>query len=77
MNCNVLFEVNFLGEASVTALFLASKGFFASMDAEVVNEVMPLAEVEIAVGVIAFENSYHSISLGILKFVDPILFRHG
>jgi hypothetical protein len=48
MDRNVLFEVNLLGEASVTALLVAGKGFFSSVDSQMVNEVMPLAEVKAA-----------------------------
>ena len=70
----MLFEVNFLGEASVATVLLAGKGFLASVDSQVVNEVMPLSEVQVTHLVIAFQDSDHSVGFWILKFVNSVSF---
>lgn len=73
----MLLKVNLLGKAGVASIFLASKRFLTGVDSEMINEVMPLAKVKAALGVIALENRDHTVSFWVLELVHAILLCLG
>jgi hypothetical protein len=77
MDDNMLFEVDFLGEARIASFLSAGKGFLAGVDSQMIDEVVPLAEKETTVLVVAFQNGHHSVGLGILELKDSIVLSRG
>lgn len=70
---SVLVEVGFLSEALVAARLRAVKRPFASVDAEVVEEVMPFPEKHLAATEVALQQLHVALGARVLVFVDAEL----
>ena len=67
VNGQVLVEIGLLGEALIAAWLLADEGTLLGMHSEVVEEIMPLAEVHLAAFEVTLKN--FDLSLGPWIFV--------
>ena len=75
MDLNVFVEIRTLGEAEGATRDWAGVGSLVGVDAQVVEEVVPLPEVLAALFVVAFEDLDIALALGVLEGKDPELLR--
>ena len=74
MYLHMLVKVGFLSEGEFAARDRANVRSFTCVDAKVVKEVVPFAEMFVAVFVVAFKHFNASFGLGVLESEDSELF---
>lgn len=67
MHFNMFIKVSPLGEAEFAVRVGAGVGSFIGVDAEMVKEVVPLAEMFPAIFMVTFQNLYIPLGFGILE----------
>jgi len=70
----MLIQIRSLSETKVTSLYWTHVGPLVCMNAQMVEEIVPFAEVLSAVFMIAFQNLDESFALRIFEAEDPELF---
>ena len=65
----MFFQICFLGKSFSASLHLAYVGFLSCMNSQMVKEVVPFPEEQLAVFILALQNMYLSLCQGIFKLI--------